>query len=412
MDRAARGFLWDNLLCMSVYWASAGTVIASLADYYALPLALTSFITGLTSTLLIVQLWGGLHYARVRRKGRFLGFSNGLWRVLLPLAFFSVLLPPNIGRVAAVCAFFLAVAIFQFACPAQTEWMVSSVEGKVRADYYSMREMCFMLAYSVVFCLVNLLLDTAQRAGDIGRAFLAVGGLFTLVVTASLAVLSRLPYPQDGPSGTAEKLPVFRIAFSDGKFRKVVLVSSLWSFACIFVGSFSAVYQVGVLHVRFLQIMLWTTAANIIRALFTPVMAALASRFTWRSVVCACMLIYAAAALLWSRVVPQTAPFLYPVAIILNAIPFSGIGVGFLQLQVEAAPPQHRSICFSVFSACSGAGALVGTVVCSFLVRFLEQNGDVLPDLGLRGVFLLGALCVCLSAASVLCIPARRGDAG
>lgn len=407
MDKAARGFLWDNLLCMSVYWASAGTVIASLADYYALPLALISFITGLTATLPIMQLWGGLHYARTRRRSRFLGLTNSLWRVLLPLTFVSVLLPRDIGKIAAVCTFSIGVAVFQFAAPAQTEWMVTSVEGKVRVNYYSLREMCFMLAYSVIFCLINLLLDGAQRSGAIGQAFLAVGGLLMLVMVFSLIVLARLPYPPDRPDSVVETPSILHIALSDGPFRKVVLANALWSFACVFVGSFAAVYQVGVLHVRFLQIMLWATAANVIRALLTPGMAVLADRIGWRKVVCGCMLLYAVTALLWSRVTAPTAPWLYPVVTILTQIPIAGTGVGFFQLQVEAAPPQHRSICFSMVAACSGAGALVGTVISSTLVRFLEQNADFFPTLGLRGVFLLGALGACLAAASVLRIRAQ-----
>lgn len=407
MDKAARGFLWDNLLCMSVYWASAGTVIASLTDYYALPLALTSVITGLTATLSIVQIWGGLCYARIGRKSRFLGLTNSLWRVFLPLTFFSVLLPRSIGKIAAVCCFFIGVAIFQFAAPAQTEWMVSSVEGKVPASYYSLREMCFMLAYSTIFCLVNLLLDGAQRRGDIGQAFPAVGGLLMLAMVFSLVVLVRLPYPEDRPDSAIKKLPILRTALSDGSLRKVVLANSLWSFACVFVGSYAAVYQVGVLHVRFLQIMLWATVANVIRAILTPGMAALAGRFGWRRVVCGCMLLYAATALLWSCVTESTALWLYPLGTIMMQIPIAGTGVGFLQLQVENILPQHRSLCFSIVAACSGAGAFVGTVVCSALVRFLERNVDVLPKLGLRGVFLLGVLGSCLAAASVLRINAR-----
>lgn len=402
MNTAARGFLWDNLLCMSVYWSGAGTVIASLADYYALPLALTNLITGLTSTLLVVQLWGGLRYARACRKGTFLGISNSLWRILLPLVFFTVLLPPEVGRVAAICIFSLAVAIFQFGYPAQTEWMVGCVEGKVRASYYSTREMCFMLANSGVFCLVSLLLDKAQRDGERGRAFLAIGVLFTLIMAASLVVLSQLPYPPDSPGKPPKKLPIFRIAFSNGPFRAVVLTNTLWSFACIFIGNFATVYQVGVLHIRFFQIMLWTTVANIIRALLTPVMSKLAGRYTWRRVVGACMLLYALVALMWSCIIPETAPFLYPVACILNAIPFAAIGVGFLELQVDTAPPEHRSICFSVFYALSGVGALAGTVVCSALVQGLEQSALSSHTLGLRGIFLLGALCVGLSVVLIM----------
>lgn len=223
----------------------------------------------------------------------------------------------------------------------------------------------------------------------------------------SLGVLARLPYPEDRPDSAAEKPPHLRAVLSHVPLRKVVLANSLWSFACVFVGSFAAVYQVGVLHIRFLQIMLWATVANVIRAVLTPGMAALAGRFGWRRVVCGCMLLYAATALLWSGLTAATALWLYPVGTIMMQIPIAGIGVGFLQLQVENMLPQHRSICFSIVAACSGAGALVGTAICSALVRLLEQNADLLPALGLRGVFLVGALGACVAAASVAFMKGR-----
>jgi hypothetical protein len=93
---------------------------------------------------------------------------------------------------------------------------------------------------------------------------------------------------------------------------------------------------------------------------------------------------------------------------VLNAIPFSGIGVGFLQLQVEAAPQQHRSICFSLFSACSGAGALVGTVVCSFLVRFWNRTGTFSPPWDCA-VYSCWARCACACPPHRSCASPHEG---
>ena len=49
--------------------------------------------------------------------------------VLLPLVFFSVLLPRTAGAPLMVVCYVLAIGIYQFACPSQTDWLVSSVEG-------------------------------------------------------------------------------------------------------------------------------------------------------------------------------------------------------------------------------------------------------------------------------------------
>ena len=97
MEKTPRDFIFDNLLSMSAYWACTGAIIASLTAYYGFSLALSNVVTGLSGTLPILQLAGGLAYERTTRPLRFLRLCNGTWRVLLPLVFFSVLLPRTAG---------------------------------------------------------------------------------------------------------------------------------------------------------------------------------------------------------------------------------------------------------------------------------------------------------------------------
>ena len=196
MEKTPRDFIFDNLLSMSAYWACTGAIIASLTAYYGFSLALSNVVTGLSGTLPILQLAGGLAYERTTRPLRFLRLCNGTWRVLLPLVFFSVLLPRTAGAPLMVVCYVLAIGIYQFACPSQTDWLVSSVEGRVRGDYYSVREMFFMLTYTGVFCAVSLIIDRAARHGAQQTGFLAVGVLETMLLAASLTVLLRLPAPE------------------------------------------------------------------------------------------------------------------------------------------------------------------------------------------------------------------------
>ncbi len=88
MEKTPRDFIFDNLLSMSAYWACTGAIIASLTAYYGFSLALSNVVTGLSGTLPILQLAGGLAYERTTRPLRFLRLCNGTWRVLLPLVFF------------------------------------------------------------------------------------------------------------------------------------------------------------------------------------------------------------------------------------------------------------------------------------------------------------------------------------
>lgn len=266
MEKTPRDFIFDNLLSMSAYWACTGAIIASLTAYYGFSLALSNVVTGLSGTLPILQLAGGLAYERTTRPLRFLRLCNGTWRVLLPLVFFSVLLPRTAGAPLMVVCYVLAIGIYQFACPSQTDWLVSSVEGRVRGDYYSVREMFFMLTYTGVFCAVSLIIDRAARHGAQQTGFLAVGVLETMLLAASLTVLLRLPAPErpekeePAPAAAALLEPL-----RNRRFRRVMLTNMVWSLSGMFIGGFAAVYQIQVLELTFFEIMVWVTAGNLCR---------------------------------------------------------------------------------------------------------------------------------------------------
>lgn len=66
MEKTPRDFIFDNLLSMSAYWACTGAIIASLTAYYGFSLALSNVVTGLSGTLPILQLAGGLAYERTQ----------------------------------------------------------------------------------------------------------------------------------------------------------------------------------------------------------------------------------------------------------------------------------------------------------------------------------------------------------
>lgn len=405
MEKTPRDFIFDNLLSMSAYWACAGTIIASLTAYYGFSLALSNVVTGLSGTLPVLQLAGGLAYERTGRPLRFLRLYNGAWRVLLPMVFFSVLLPRVAGAPLMVVSYVLAIGIYQFACPSQTDWLVSSVEGRVRGDYYSVREMFFMLTYTGVFCEVSLIIDRAARHGAQRAGFLAVGVLEAVLLATSLTVLLRLPAPE-----RAEKAPRTRAAASmleplrNRRFRRVMLTNMVWSLSGMFIGGFAAVYQIRVLELTFFEIMLWATAGNLCRSLCTPLMARLAARIGWKNVTALTIAMMACVAALWAAATRENAVYLFPVLSILGAVPYAGMGVGFLKMQVATSPAATRSMYFSVNSLFNGAAALLGSVLCSALIGVLE----VYPPHALRFVFFVGLAGALVAAVMAARIPCRE----
>ena len=397
MEKTPGYFIWDNIFAMSAYWACSGTIISSLSNYFGLSLALSNLIIGFTTILPIVQLAGGMAYGHAKSPLAFLRLSGGIWRLFMPVVFFSVLLPKTIGSIIMIISYMLAVGIYQYSASPQISWMSSCVDHQVSQSYYAHREMLFMAAYTILFCIVSLTIDQSQKKGLVKEGFICIGILITILMILSLLVLMRIPAPPTDP----KKAPAFKELLEPVRnpvFRRVILCNVIWNISYSFMGSFSAVYQVQVLELSFIVIMLWTTISNIARTLFTPAMAWLARKTGWKNVTAFCAFLMACASILWASNTKQNASVLYPVSIILSTIPYAGINVGFLNMQILASPEESRSVYVSVLSLLNGAGALAGSLVCSFLLHKLEVISPSAP----RIIFYVGTFWILAAMVAIL----------
>lgn len=405
MEKNARLFIWDNMLSMAAYWVCSGTIVAGLTSYYNLPVSLANLLTGLTGTLLVLQLAGGAAYGRSARPFAFLRFTNSAWRLVMPLAFFSVLLPRSAGIAVLAVSLVLSVAIYQFACPAQTDWLVSHVEGRVKGNFYAVREMCFMLLYSVLFCAASLLIDNADKTGTQQRGFVLCGIFEAVILVASTVVLLRLPAPQTALAQQRTPLrKMFTAPLQNKAFRRVLVANMLWCMAGMFGQGYAAVYQIRVMHLPFFTIMVYATVGNLVRSLLIPVMAKLAAHITWKNVCLLCMGIMLLNIVGWMLVTRENIFILFPVLSVLGAVPYAGMGVGFLQLQVDTSPAENRSMYFSVISTMNGVASLAGSVLCSALIQLLDTMGG---EAMLRWVFAAGIVGTLASMAAAQCIRSK-----
>ncbi|MEG2454627.1 MAG: MFS transporter [Oscillospiraceae bacterium] len=412
MNRVGRNFLLDNMYSQAAYWAASGTVIASLTSYYALSLPLSNLLTGFTSTLLIIQLFGGAAYTGTKNRPAFVRGFNILWRCCLPLTFLSVLLPREIGGWAMAVCYFIAVASSQFVSPAQTEWTVTSTAGHTKNNYFSMREMTFMLGYSAIFCGFNLALNIAQKTDAMRAAFCVIGVLLAVILGVSVVTLFRLPPPEQRPPERSGSRTIWRNIWKNKPFLHVTSTYSMWFFACMFIGTFGNLYQIRILHLSFAQIMLWATVGNLARAALTPVMGRLAARVGWKNTIMVSMVLMLAAALCWFFVRPSNALWMFPLVSILAALPYAGMNVGILQLQVDTTPAETRSVYFSANAVGNGVAAFLGTTLCSAFIGGVEAAAGAASGDYLRYAFLIGAAGVGVTMVLSRFIPEKRREDG
>ena len=145
MNRTARDFLWDYILSMSAYWICTGVVIAKFTEFFAFPLGISNFLTGLSSSFLALQLVGGVWYERTNAPHRFLLTWNMVWRVCLMAVFLTVLLPTDAGGACAVLFLTVMCAAYQLCNPAQMSWQVGQIEACADSRFYMVRDTGFMV---------------------------------------------------------------------------------------------------------------------------------------------------------------------------------------------------------------------------------------------------------------------------
>lgn len=321
------------------------------------------------------------------------------------MVFFSVLLPRMAGLLSMVICYILALGIYQFACPPQSDWMVNCVEGHVKSNYYSIRETFFMIAYTIMLCAVSLIIDWGNRYDEQKMSFLIVGTLVAVLLMVSIPVLFCLPSPEEGKKDLpSPALAALLEPIHNKHFRQVMLTNMVWSFSNMFIAGFAAVYQVRVLEVTFFEIMLWMTIANVCRSFCTPLMARLASKIGWTNVVGITIAMMAGTAGLWMVATKENIGLLFPVLTIMGAIPFAGMVVGFFKLQVATSRANNRSMYFSVYSMLVGVASMLGSVLCSALINVLEGYSIY----ALRYVFLTGIIGAIAAMVMAVRMPCRE----
>lgn len=388
MSHRLRLFILEYNFSMSAYWICTGFLIAKLTQYYNLPLGLSNLLTGLSSTFLALQPVGGLFYARLNHKHRFLVGMNVLWRVSICLVFFTVLLPMSSGAAIFCILLFVMQGIQQLSAPAYENWQVELAEAEHCTSYYTARETLFMLIYTVANAAVQITISVSERMGNLQAGFFLAGIAEAVLLLTSLAILPLLSAPVAGRSQGGSLTTLLQV-LKNKDHTKVIMANASWCFANVFVGGLFGVYAVRVLNIDFITLMIWGTAGNILRGAFAPVFSRIASRIGWKTCLSNIFVLYALLALLLFFSGPQNGFWIAPIYLVLSTLPMSGISVGTLQLRVATSDAEMRSVYFSAYSLISGVASLVGTSICSALIEVLDKNTAGLP---LQSLYLLGLL--------------------
>ena len=324
MGKKLRLFLGEYITAMVAYWICTGFIIAKLTEYFELPLGVSNILTSLSSMFFGIAGRWRCSLFQNPTKTRLFDFVNLLWRVCLCFVFFSVFLSQRTGM-AVFCVCLLCMQLFQqIISPAYEDWHVQAAETAHYGKFYAVREVVFMILYTVMAAVVQIAISLSEHWGQLQQGFIITGILESLLLIISIILMFRLSAPSSYANQSSGSLRMFIQVLKNRSHTAVIIANSAWSIANVFIGGLFGVYAVRVLNIDFIQLMIWGMVGNLLRTLFGPIFAKIAARIGWKQCVSNIFIIYAFLAVLLYFTTPENAFLTAPIYLSLSSLPVSG----------------------------------------------------------------------------------------
>ncbi len=391
-------FMLDHTLAMTVYFIGIGSIIAKLTEYYELPIAIANIITTLPALLTIIEFASNAFYKHLR-------LLAVIWRLALPATLLTAFFPKSIGAALMVIAFFLACTAYHLFMPSYNAWTVNTTQGKIRSNYFSIRDFIFLAVFSITNFILGLIVSHFEQQDNLPTAFMIVGYVLLVFCLGSFFYLFRKlpPIPKQTETKHGNFIKQVKLVLLDKPYRRVLLFNIIWNFFAQFSG-FISTYQIRILEQSVLTVNSYNAIANIFRMALGLIFAHYASKLGWKKIICICLGIMFLDGICWMAITPENETALFFVACFLKELPWAGLGIGMFHYQINYTDLENRSVYFSVHAGLMGIFAFLGVISCNLIVSVVS----VLPTTPYQVVFIPWILGIALTALFVIITPLTK----
>jgi len=392
---------------------AGGAVLTAWALYFGATPILIGVLGALPFAAQIVQVpaaWLTQHVGAKPLALVAVGAARLAWLPLIAVPFLALPQPTALAiflAVVAVAALFAVVGN-----NAWTAWMGDLIPPQIRGRFFA-RRMIFVNAAGTVSSLAaGLVLDASTPRGLRGEtlAALAVVGCVAGVVSVRLMLAQHhaTPAPDAGSPDWRDALRAAR----DRRTRPLLAYLLAWSAAVGIASGFFAFHMLTNLHMTFTFVAAYTIIIAALRIVSAPAWGRLVDTCGARPVLVVCSLGISAVPLVWLFVTPER---WWPIAIeaIISGTLWGGHGIAGFDVMIGVSPRRARPFYLAVFSAGTGVGFAVSSVLAGLLAVVLSaplhRAGSTWSEIHV--LFLLSALGRAGAAFLALRIaePAARG---
>jgi MFS family permease len=300
-----------------------------------------------------------------RRKPFFMLMLIGCRLLFLPIALLPILMPDAPGTVW-VLPFIMLITISggmnQLATPMWLSWIGDIVPQRVLSRYWAERQRYMQLVWTAAFLAVAVFAMYFE-AIPVRHAFalLVVVGLVAGVADIVLFIWVREPPPARASS--VGLLPMLTEPFRDRDYRRVITLSTVFSFATWLGGGFMLVFTLKELHVPVWKANVMWCMIGIGGAMAARTWGRLIDKHGQRPVMLTVILSKPWVALAFVFATPENAFWLISIVLFLDSMANCGYVIAMNGFMLKTTPPGTRAMFVAATQAINGIAGGLGAIL-------------------------------------------------
>ena len=348
-------------------------------NYMEVPASLQGIINAITSLACSVQLIAVFGVKRTYPCKRWVSILNLVNQLLFVLLYCIPSIDVSRGvKIAAFVAMLCAAYFCQYyLTPSRVNWQMNLVEDNRRGVYTAKKEIVSLIGGMLFSQATGILLDYFEEKGDMNTCFIIIGVAVTVLSILHLVIMlmTKEPEPETEipPKSFRE---ILRVVFGNADLRRVIIFDTMFGIANVSL-HFSYVYLTNTMQFTYTYITAIGIAHSLFRAVVSPFLGRLADKRSWAYMLRICMIVLAIGYTIYTvSSAREVLFFLYPIFSLCQGFSSGGSNAGRTNLCLDYVEHENRRYVLGIKEAICGMVSFVATVVASFVVTWVENNGN------------------------------------
>jgi Na+/melibiose symporter-like transporter len=364
-------FLSENTFLNNIYFLVQGVFATAMCSYYGFSTLLSTVIIAFPILFVNLQLFSPLLFQWSNNKKRLLLTNNILSKLCFSLSFASVI-SPDYGAAIFIVFYIAGYTFFNFAIPTENQWLVNSLSEHSRLSYFALKDVLFLLTFSLFNLITGSFLKTGQQ---IQTGFIKFSLMLLIFTIISFISLINIKTDIDKNKNYLPLKKIFTIPFKHKRYSKLLVLLGLYNFSLWFTGSFSNVYIIQIIKLDINAIVLINAAGLLLRTIIIPLFNKTANSKGWKNIIFIGFLSMAVSHILWNLMSGNNATLIYTFIVMLQNFAYGSLGTGIYVAQILNMPTANKNMYFAAGGFVTGISGTLSALISVAFVSLLVPDG-------------------------------------